>query len=224
MDPTVHLLLSVSAFVGTHFVSSTAVRPALVRRLGEPAYLALYSCAALATLAWAIVAYRSAPSIPLWPGLKLVPAFVMPFACILLTCGLWGPNPTSVGQGARLEEPEPARGILRVTRHPVQWAILLWALSHLAARGDLRALVLFGGLALLSAFGMPAIDRRKARAGGEGWRRFARATSVIPFAAIAAGRNRLRAAEIGLWPPLAGLVLYAVLFYLHPVITGVRPY
>jgi len=42
-------------------------------------------------------------------------------------------------------------------------------------------------------------------------------TSDVPFAAIAAGRNRLgpALAEIGLWRPLVAILVYAVAFYLH---------
>ena len=42
-------------------------------------------------------------------------------------------------------------------------------------------------------------------------------TSDIPFAAIAAGRNRLglALAEIGVWRPLAAILAYAAAFYLH---------
>jgi hypothetical protein len=40
---------------------------------------------------------------------------------------------------------------------------------------------------------------------------------VVPFAAIAAGRNNLGAAlrEIGPWRPVAAALVYAVVFYLH---------
>jgi uncharacterized membrane protein len=45
----------------------------------------------------------------------------------------------------------------------------------------------------------------------------------VPFAAIAAGRNRFAPAEIG-WRPLAlGVVLWAVLLWAHPWIFGVSP-
>jgi uncharacterized membrane protein len=195
-----------------------------VRSTSEKAYLGLYTLVALATLGWMIYAYNRAPLEPLWPGLRLLPALVMPFAFILVVCGVASRNPTAVGQDKALKADEPARGILRVTRHPVQWGILLWALAHVAARGDLKSTIFFGGFAFLSALGMLLIDSRKARTLGEDWKRFAGATSNLPFAAIAQGRNRFDAREIGIGRPLAGLVLYAVFFLAHPWLFGARPY
>ena len=97
---------------------------------------------------------------PLWPGLRLLPAILMPFAFISIVCGVASRNPTAVGQDKTLKAEEPARGILRITRHPVQWGILLWAAAHLLARGDLKSAIFFGGFALLSALGMLLIDSR----------------------------------------------------------------
>jgi uncharacterized membrane protein len=224
MDPIVLLALATGAFLATHFVPSTPLRAAIVRSTSEKAYLGLYTLVALATLGWMIYAYNRAPLEPLWPGLRLLPALVMPFAFILVVCGVASRNPTAVGQDKALKADEPARGILRVTRHPVQWGILLWALAHVAARGDLKSTIFFGGLAFLSALGMLLIDSRKARTLGEDWKRFAGATSNLPFVAIAQGRNRFDAREIGIGRPLAGIVLYAVFFLAHPWLFGARPY
>jgi uncharacterized membrane protein len=224
MDPLVQLALATALFLATHFVPSTPLRGAIVRSTGERGYLGLYVLVALATLGWMIYAYNRAPVEPLWPGLRLLPALAMPFAFILLVCGLLSRNPTAVAQEKVLKAEEPARGILRVTRHPVQWAILLWAAAHLLARGDLKSVVFFGGLLALSALGMVLIDSRKARTLGEDWKRFAGATSNVPFAAIAQGRNRFIAAEIGIAKPLIGLALYVAFLLLHSWLFGARPY
>lgn len=42
----------------------------------------------------------------------------------------------------------------RFTAHPMLWAIVLWAASHLLANGDLRSVVLFGGIGGYSLFAM----------------------------------------------------------------------
>ena len=130
MDPIVLLALATGVFLVTHFVPSTPLRQAIVRSTSEKAYLGLYTLVALATLGWMIYAYNRAPIQPLWPGLRLLPAIAMPFAFILIVCGVASRNPSAVGQGKTLKADEPARGILRVTRHPVQWGILLWAAAH----------------------------------------------------------------------------------------------
>lgn len=216
------LALACAAFLATHFVSSTPLRGALAGSMGEKAYQAVYSLAAFATLGWMIWAYGRAPVEVLWPGLRLVPAFVMPFAFILIACGLLSRNPTLVGAGRLLEREDAASGILRVTRHPMLWGFALWAGAHILARGDLKASVFFGSFLVLALVGAWSIDRRKAAGAGADWKRFAAATSFVPFAAIAAGRTRFVASEIGLRNPAIGLALYAIVFWFHPVLFGAR--
>jgi uncharacterized membrane protein len=114
--------------------------------------------------------------------------------------------------------------MLRVTRHPVMWSFMLWALAHILARGELKATVFFGSFLLLAALGALLIDRRKEKTLGPDWQRFAKATSYFPFLAIATGRNRLDLQEIGARNIAIGLALYALLFWLHPLLFGARPY
>ncbi len=226
MNPLTQLALACGAFLVMHVVSNTPLRAELVRAAGERAYLALYSAAAFATLGWMVFAYNRAPYEGLWhaPGLRYVPLAVMPFALILAVCGLLARNPTIVGQERLLEAGDPARGILRVTRHPMMWGVALWAAAHLLARGDAAATLFFGTFLLLALGGTALSDRRKARALGEAWQRFARVSSHVPFAAIAAGRNAFRPGEIGWGKPGLGIALYVAFIFLHPVIFGARPY
>jgi len=160
----------------------------------------------------------------LWPAQHFVPVFVLPFAFVLLACGLLARNPALTGQAGVLKHGDAARGILRITRHPVMWAIMLWAGAHMLAIGSMRSVVLFGGLLLLAAAGTTLQDARKAKALGEAWKRFAASTSNIPFVAIAQGRTKLMWKEIGWWRPAVGLVLFGVVLYFHPWLFGYRPY
>jgi uncharacterized membrane protein len=218
------LVLATLAFILGHYVSNTPLRPALVRKLGENGYLALYSIMAFATLAWMISAYPLAGYVPLWPKLRNVPMFVMPFAFILVVLAVASRNPTAVKQEDALKANEPARGIIRITRHPMMWGLMLWSGAHVLARGDLAALVFFGGFFVLAATGTVLIDRRKMQTLSVYWGRFAAVTSNVPFQAIAQGRNRLVWGEIGWWRPAIGLALYAALLYLHPWLFGVKPH
>ena len=224
MDSTLHLLLATVVFLGIHLLPSTPLRALAVRLIGERPYLGLFSLLSAAGLVWMAVAYGRAPMEALWPAQHFVPIYVLPFAFVLLACGLLGRNPAALGQAGALKHPEAARGILRVTRHPLMWAIMLWAGAHMLAVGSLRSVVFFGGLLLLAAAGTTLQDARKAKALGEDWRRFAASTSNIPFAAIARGRNRLVWREIGWWKPAAGLALFGLLLYFHPWLFGYRPY
>jgi uncharacterized membrane protein len=224
MDPVAHLAVATLAFLGTHFVSSTPLRGALTGAVGERGYLAVYSLAAFATLGWMIWAYGRAPVQPLWPGLRLVPAVVMPFALVFAAAALMSRNPTAIGQAGAMKSDAPARGIIRVTRHPLMWGIMLWGAAHVLARGDLASAVFFGGFVVLAGLGTVLIDARKARDLGADWQRFAAVTSNVPFGAIAGGRNRFVLGEIGLKRIGVGLALFVVLLLAHPYLFGTRPY
>lgn len=220
------LLLATAAFLATHLVSSTPLRAWLIRLLGSNGYIVLYSSAAVATLVAMVWAYLRAPFIGLWhvPVLRYAPLVVMPMALFLVAAGVLTRNPTAVGQERWLRGDEPARGILRVTRHPVMWGIALWAAAHMLARGDAAGVVFFGAFLVLALAGTLLIDRRKRAAVGENWRRFTGATSNLPFSAIAAGRNRLQAREVGWSAPVIALAAYGLLLWLHPMLFGARPY
>jgi uncharacterized membrane protein len=224
MDPVAQLSLAAAAFLATHFVSSTPLRGALAGAIGEKAYLGVYSLAAFATLGWMIWAYGRAPVERLWPGVRLLPAIVMPFAFMLVAGGLLIRNPSAVGQAKALKADEPARGMLRVTRHPMMWGFILWSAAHVLARGELKSLVFFGTFLVVAALGALLIDRRKEAALGEDWQRFAKVTSYFPFLAIAQGRNRFDAKEIGWRIPAIGLALYAVVIWFHAMLFGAGPY
>jgi uncharacterized membrane protein len=215
------LLLASIAFLLTHFVTSTPLRPRLVAAIGEWPYRGLYSVVAFATLGWMIWAYAAAPREPLWPGLRHLPSLVMPFAFVLIACG-YRLNPTAIGGERLLKRDEPARGMIRITRHPIMWALILWSGAHILARGDLKSLVFFGAFFATAALGTVSIDRRKAA--NPDWPRFAAVTSNIPFVAIVQRRNRIAWQEIGWMRPLTGLVLFIGFFHLHPWLFGVRPY
>ena len=215
------LIAATALFLLTHFVTSTPLRPVLVKALGEWPYRGLYSLVALAALAWMVRAYANAPHEPLWTGLRFLPVVTMPFAFLLLACGYWR-NPTMVGADKLLKSDDPARGMIRVTRHPLMWALMLWAGAHAAARGDLKSAIFFGGFFLLAGLGTLSIDARKKQ--NPEWARFAAATSNLPFAAVAQGRNRFEWREIGWLRPLIGLILFAGFLAAHASLFGVRPF
>ena len=211
------LVVATAAFVLTHFVTSTSLRPRLVGALGEGPYLGAYSLVALATLVWMIWAYAGAPRELLWTGSRELPRLVMPLAFILIACG-YARNPTMVRADRLLKSEDPARGIIRVTRHPIMWGVMLWAAAHLLARGEQAAVVFFGGFLLLAALGTILMDRRKSA--NPDFQRFKSVTSNVPFVAIAQGRNRIVWREIGWLRPAIGIAVFVLAFFLHPWISG----
>ena len=208
-----NLVIATAAFLATHFVASTPLRAKLVAAMGEWPYRGLYSLFAFVTLVWMIWAYAGAEHDHLWTGPRTPPYVLMPLAFVLLACGYWR-NPTMVGADKLLRSEEPARGVIRITRHPIMWALMLWAGSHIAARGDLKAVVFFGGFLLLAALGTLFIDARKKA--NPDWARFAAVTSNVPFLAVAQGRNRIAWREIGWLRPAIGLLVYFGVLFVHP--------
>ena len=207
------LIAATVVFLATHFVASTPLRPRLVAAIGEWPYRGLYSAVAFATLGWMIWAYAQAPREVIWLGPRALAYVLMPLAFILIACGYYR-NPTMVGADKLLRSDDPARGIIRVTRHPIMWGIMLWAAAHIAVRGDLKGLVFFGSFLLLALVGTLAMDHRK-RASPD-FLRFAAVSSHIPFVAIAQGRNRIVWREIGWLRPAIGLAAFGLVLLFHP--------
>ena len=222
-----NLVAAAVFFLAIHFgVSGTPLRVRLVRAMGEKAYRGLFSLASLAGLIWLIKAYGDAPRVELWGqllALKPIAAPLVLLASLFVVIGLTTPSPTVAGGERQLTRDAPARGIVRITRHPFLWGVALWALVHLVINGDLTSVILFGSLLVLAVAGTALIDRKRRDAFGEHWRRFAQSTSNIPFAAIISGRNQLGAAlrEIGIVRPLIAVVVYAAAFGLHARVFGV---
>lgn len=220
------LILAVLFFIGIHLgVAGTRLRGRAIAALGQRGYGAAFSLASLAGLAWLILAYDRAPYLPGWGMLvwwKPVALVLMLPATLLAVIGLATPNPTSIAQEARLAE--PVTGILRVTRHPFLTGVGLWALVHLIGNGDLASFVFFAGFAIVALAGTVSIDAKRRRLSGAAWQGFAAQTSILPFAAIAAGRNRFRPGEIGLWRWAAALLAYALILGGHGPVIGVSPF
>ncbi|MEM1007250.1 MAG: NnrU family protein [Pseudomonadota bacterium] len=195
-----------------------AVRGWLVGALGRRGYFVAYSALSLAVLAWLIRAAAQAPYVevlPPAPVLRWVPVIIMPLVCWLALAGLAIRNPFSFGGlGQRPFDPEKP-GILRMTRHPILVALLLWAVAHLLANGSLSHVILFGLFAGFAGVGMSLIDRRKARAMGPEWVRLSRNTACFS----------LRAPDP--WPRpwiwMGSLAVFAVLLHLHVPFIGLSP-
>lgn len=221
----IQILLAGTFFVGIHLlIAGTPLRDRLVARLGERAYLGLFSLLSIAGITWLCWAWSAqAPMRPWWNGRALLPVvWVGVFVAFeLAAIGLTTPSPTATGGEALLGRPEPARGILRITRHPFLWGVALWSVLHCIANPDPPSLLFFGSFGVLALIGPPSIDAKRARKHGEAWERFAAVTSSLPFAAIARGRNRFEPGELGIWRIALGAGLFGVFLWLHPKLFGV---
>ena len=100
------------------------------------------------------------------------------------------------------------------------WSFALWAAVHVLGKGTLSGLVFFGAFLVTALAGMPSIDAKLREGQPALWARLAPTTSILPFGAVLAGRNRVVWGEI---PPLVwglGVAAWALLLWLHPVIFG----
>jgi uncharacterized membrane protein len=220
------LVLAALFFTGIHLgIAGTAMRDRAIGRLGENGYRVAFAVASIIGLGWLVAAYNRAPYFVTWGMLewwKPIAIILMLPACLLVVIGLTTPNPTSIAQEGRVGQ--PPQGIVRITRHPFLTGVALWALVHLIGNGDVASLVFFATWAIVALAGTVSIDAKRRRLLGSTWEPFAAQTSIVPFAAIAAGRNHLIPREIGLWRWAIALLAYVLMLFGHAPIVGVSPF
>jgi uncharacterized membrane protein len=204
-------------------IAGSALRGAVARRLGDAAFQGIFSLLTVGALAALIWAFRHAPAQPLWalptPYYWILAALMLP-AFLLLVASVASANPTAAGQTLGTAGP---RGVTRITRHPMLWSFALWALVHVLGNGDLASLLFFGTFGVTALVGMPSIDAKIAARDPDAWARLSGTTSILPFGAIAAGRNRFLPREIPWWVWLAGILLWALTLHFHARLIGVAP-
>ena len=221
------LLLAAIFFAGIHLgVAGTTLRDRAIAALGQNGYRVAFSIATVVGLAWLVMAYNRAPYVVTWGMLEWWKPFaiiLMLPASLLVVVGLTTPNPTAVAQENRLAQ--PPQGIVRVTRHPFLTGVAIWALVHLIGNGDVASCVFFAVWAVVALAGTVSIDRKRRRLlGAAAWEPFAAQTSIVPFAAVAAGRNRFRPGEIGAWRWGAAVIVYVLMLVGHADVVGVSPF
>jgi len=216
------LILAAMLWVGVHVgIAGTSLRGLIVARIGEKAFTIAFSLGSVVAIALLVSAWKSTFAIPLWtpPAAVQWLAVVMMLPALILFAGsLTTRNPTAMGgEGAA------AVGMIRVTRHPMLWSFALWAILHAASNGTASGLVFFGAFAVTALAGMPSIDAKLAARNPVGFATLRASTSILPGGAILAGRNRLVMSELVL-PVAIGVIAWAGLLALHPLVIGVSPF
>jgi uncharacterized membrane protein len=222
------LLTAAVLWVVVHIgVAGTRLRDRLVARVGEGVFRGLFVVASfvlLGSLGWSFAGVGPVRMLWIVPQWLAVLMMLLMLPTLLLFVGsVTTPNPTMVAGHRVLQAPNPAVGIMRVTRHPMLWSFALWGIVHLVVLGTASAAVLTGAIIVTALAGMPSLDAKYARRHPQHWPAFAAVTSLVPFAAIAQRRNRLVLSEIGWWRLLLTVVLWAALIALHPWAFGVDP-
>ena len=212
------LIITFSAlFVATHIgLSHGTIREGLVAKLGRLPFMGLYSVISFLTLGPAAVLWwqnrHLGPvlwEVPFWLERALA-VVLMLLAFQLLMMMLATPSPASF-MPTKIE----ARGVLRITRHPMNIAFASFGLAHMLANGALGDVAFFGSFLALGILGPLHQDLRMKREKGEPYREFCRQTSVLPFVAILTRRNRPAADELPFPLGLLGIVIFVVIFVFH---------
>jgi uncharacterized membrane protein len=218
------LLIAAVLWLTLHIgVAGSPLRGVIAARTGERGFRGLFSLASIAVFVLLIRAFLHAPRSALWvapEGLRWVLVLLMLPAAFLLLASFAAISLNPADAGTRRG---PARGILRITRHPMMWSFSLWAAIHIIGTGELSALLFFGTFLVTALAGMPSIDAKFARRDPLRWQQVAAETSILPGGAILAGRNRLIGSEIGWLLPLGALALWAVLLLVHQKVFGIAP-
>ena len=212
------LALATIAFVGSHLAMSHPLRLRLVQNLGDRYFLIVYSVVSFVTLGWMILAYRAVRnSLPLWIAPEWwwpIASAIMLFASILLV-GSFVRNPAFPHPGAEKQAVRRATGVFAITRHPMNWSIILWALVHISVWGSPRNLIVALGMLILAFAGSIGQDRKKLSVLGESWRGWMQRTSFLPFGAILTRKMPLRSAGPGWVALVGGFLLWLAITWWH---------
>ncbi|MFO7478265.1 MAG: NnrU family protein [Methyloceanibacter sp.] len=141
------LIAGIIVFLGVHLLPTcSGVRAALVARLGENGYKALFSLASILGFVLLVWGFATAPVIEVWSPpswtrhvamLLMLPAFIFLVAAYV------------PGQ------------IKAKLKHPFLIAIKTWALAHLIANGDLASILLFGSFLAYAVYDRIALKGRQ---------------------------------------------------------------
>ena len=226
------LIAAALVFLGIHlFISGTRLRDTITATIGEGPYMGAFVVASFGIIFWMAHSYNVASEsagdqvlYDLGRGLRDSGILIVGLAFLLGVQGLFVKNPTRVRMEGAAGDINAIRGVVRITRHPFMWGIILWSAFHVAVNGDLASVIFFGTFLILALFGTYSIDAKRRRKLGPAWDSFAAKTSDIPFGAIAAGRNRFVASEVFGWRFWAAAAIFLTVLFAHPWLFGVSPF
>jgi uncharacterized membrane protein len=142
-------ILGLVVFLGAHaFVTRRGERAALIGKIGEWPYRALFSLVSIVgvvLIGYGFARYRAEGLIPIWfppAWTRHIVVTLMWPACILLAAAYIPGN------------------IKRVVKHPMLVAVKTWAVAHLCANGDLGGMILFGSVLAWAVYDRVTLKRR----------------------------------------------------------------
>lgn len=182
------LIAGLAIWILVHLFPSLlpGARQAMIGRIGNNPYQGLFALCVLSGLLLIIFGWRSTA-----PGFVYLPPPELRHAAMALML-----ISIILVVGANF----PATRIKLYLRHPQLTGVVLWAIAHLLANGELRSLVLFGAIGAWGLLSMLTINRRDGV-----W--------------IKLEKPQSWGQEFVLL--VAGLVVYALIAYFHQYLSGI---
>jgi len=210
MDASLGFLLAANiAFVGSHLAMSHALRAPMVKALGDKGFQGAYTLISFATLGWVYFAFIAAPGADLGGSGEAgwVLATVLTWPAMVLLAGSFLGNPALPTPMAEEQARAEPKGVFLVTRHPMMWAIGLWAASHIVLMWSTRTLITAFAMGFLALVGSRFQDAKKREQMGAAWGQWSAKTSYWPqFGKLL---------SVGAVPLVAGTALWLAGSWMH---------
>jgi uncharacterized membrane protein len=222
MNPSILVALCWLLFAGTHIgLASRRVRPALVARLGPSMFTNVFSLIAILTFGLLIHvlalnqhAGGAGPDLGRFALIRVMGIVTITTGVVLTIATFQSPPVSALALFIPGGVKEPY-GLERITRHPLFAGTALIGVGHLLLASSMVGVTAFGGLALYSIAGALHQDTKLRRELGDRFAAYLDSTSLVPFAAIAAGRQRLAVGELPFVGIGVGLLLALALRSVH---------
>ena len=228
------LALSSAFFLTIHLmISGTILKQQMIQAIGTRTYMLLFSIFSIVGFMWMVLSYSPATLDPqniiyFSHDFKksiygtAIRFCVFPLNFIgwnLIVLGMLSKSPTKLSAVKQLPE-KSIFGIIRLTRHPILIGISIMCISHMISNGELAGLIFFGALGSLCVLGAHSIDHKRLEQYGEPYEKIMRLTSIMPGAAIAAGRTAFEPNEIGVLRVALSVSSFTSIVVLHEILFG----
>jgi len=143
------LIIGLVVFIGAHvFVTRREARAALIARVGERPYKALFalvSLLGLALIVWGFARYQAEGYVQIWspPTWMRHVTVALVWPSIIFVTAAYIPG-----------------DIKRTLKHPMLVGVKLWAFAHLLSNGDLGGIILFASILAWAVFDRITLKRR----------------------------------------------------------------
>ena len=146
MSAEFQIAIGLGVFMVLHILTGLHEwREAALGKLGLLPYRILFSLGVIASLSMITIGFTNRPfdvwwAVPTWAA--NLPLVLMPLSVLMFICHL---IPTTDDN---------------FTRQPIGWAIVIWALAHLASNGESGTTIFFGGFLLYGALAIYLRERK----------------------------------------------------------------